>query len=392
VANRPNDPAPDSERLAERVEELERRLVRAEAERRRTRDQVEQLFRVSAAILATAELEEQLRLVAGGIVSACNFRRCVITLFDEGWRVRMRAHAGLTPKQARSLEETPALSPETRRRILDERYRIGNSYFVPHESKLGVQLSGVGVGTSRTQDEFVDWHPEDLLFVPLRGQEEKVLGTISVDDPDDGRRPTPQSLRVLELFAREAAFAIEQNLLLRDLRTAEGYLENVVRNSRDAIIATDPDGRIVVWNTGAERTLGWDAAEMVGESVLKAYASAEDAHEIMHKIMATDDDDEGHVESRETLLRSKSGDAIPVALTASGLYDEQGAFLGTAGISRDLRPWKLLEREIAAAESSWSGRSRRRRRRPRSARSRPRCATRSTTSWRRSSRPDRSRC
>ena len=163
---------PESQGLSRRVRELEDMLKAAESERRRTRDQVEQLFRVSAAILATSELEEQLRLVAGGIVAACNYRRCVITLFDDEWRVWMRAHAGLTASEARSLAETPALAPETRRRILDERYRIGNSYFVPHESKLGEQLSGVGVRTSRTREEFVDWHPEDLLFVPLRGQEE----------------------------------------------------------------------------------------------------------------------------------------------------------------------------------------------------------------------------
>jgi CheY-like chemotaxis protein len=41
-----------------------------------------------------------------------------------------------------------------------------------------------------------------------------------------------------------------------------------------------------------------------------------------------------------------------VALSASALYDAQGAFLGTAGISRDLRPWKRLERETVAAEKA----------------------------------------
>ncbi|MEZ5066703.1 MAG: response regulator [bacterium] len=335
-----------------RIEELEQQLRATDAERRKTRDQVEQLFRVSAAILVTSELEEQLRLVAGGIVAACNYRRCMITLFDDEWRVRMRAHAGLTSEEARSLEEAPALSPETRRRILDERYRIGNSYFVPHESKLGEQLSGVGVRTSRREEDFVDWHPEDYLFVPLRGQEEKVLGTISVDDPDDGRRPTPQSLRVLELFAREAAFAIEQNQLMRELRTAEGYLENVVKNSRDAIITTDTEGRIVVWNAGATRMLGWTAEEMIGQSVLKGYASEREAHEIMRAIMSGEHDEPGHLENRATVLLSREGEHIPVSLTATALYDEAGAFLGTAGISRDLRPWKRLEREIAAAQKA----------------------------------------
>lgn len=343
---------PELEALRARVAELEQELARERSRGELHRDQVEQLFSVSAAILATADLEEQLRLVAGGIVSACNYRRCVITLFDEEWRVRLRAHAGLSDEEVRSLEETPSVSPEMRRRVLKEKYRIGNSFFVPQESSLGSELSSIGVRTSRTQEEFVDWHPEDLLFVPLRGKDEIVLGTISVDDPRDGLRPTATSLRILELFAREAAFAIEQSLLLRELQTAEGYLENVVENSWDAIITTDTDGKIVVWNTGAERMLGWASEEVLGKSVLLAYGSDEDAHEIMRSIMAGEGDDAGHLESRETRLVSKTGEEIPVALTASALYAEDGQFLGTAGISRDLRPWKRLEREIAASEKA----------------------------------------
>jgi hypothetical protein len=189
-------------KLASEVERLEARLESAAQERRVAHDQVTRLLGVSGAMLASADLDEQLRLVADAIVSVCNYRRCVITLFDEEWRVWKRAHAGLTPEEARTLEERPALSPEMRRRILDESYRIGNSYFVPHESRLGSELASVGVKTWRAAEEFVYWHPEDLLFVPLLGKDGRVLGTISVDDPADGRRPTPVSLQILEPHAR----------------------------------------------------------------------------------------------------------------------------------------------------------------------------------------------
>jgi PAS domain S-box-containing protein len=274
----------------------------------------------------------------------------VITLVDEDWQVWKRAHAGLTSEEATRLESTPSISPEMRRRVLDETYRIGNSYFVPHESRLGFELAGVGVTSSRAPEQYVDWHPEDLLFVPLLGKDGRVLGTISVDDPADGRRPTADSLQILELFAREAAFAIDQSALLHELARTEGYLRNLVRSSRDAIITTDPQGRIVVWNEGATRMLGWAAGEIVGASVLKVYGSADEARDIMRKLMAPGAS--GQIESHETTLLAKSGDRIPVALSASALYDAQKQFLGTAGISRDLRPWKRLERELVAAEKA----------------------------------------
>src|SRR5262245_14180970 len=60
----------------------------------------------------------------------------------------------------------------------------------------------------------------------------------------------------------------------------------------------------------------------------------------------------GQLEGHETALVAKGGESIPVALSASALYDAQGNFLGTAGISRDLRPWKRLERETVAAEKA----------------------------------------
>ncbi|MGQ0722101.1 MAG: response regulator [Candidatus Eiseniibacteriota bacterium] len=315
-------------------------------------DQVAHLFRISAQLLVATDLDEQLRLVAHGIVAACNYRRCVITLFDDHWQVWKRAHAGLSPAEADALERTPALDAEVRRRVLDERYRIGNSYFIPHDSAMGAQLSDVGVSTSRTRDEFVDWHPEDFLFVPLRGKEGKLLGTISVDDPLDGRRPTADSLSILELFAREAAFVIEQSLLLRELSRAEGYLDNVVTNSADAIVTTDTDGKIIIFNEGAQKMLGWLPEEVVGKSVVLLYGSEKDARQNMRQLMTPGEHEPGRLVGHETALVSKSGERIPVSLSASALYDAAGEFLGTVGISRDLRPWKRLEKELVQAEKA----------------------------------------
>lgn len=319
------------------------------ADRRAPTAQLAHLLEVSAAMLAAHDLGAQLRLLADAIVHACGYRRCIITILDVDWHVLMRASAGLTEAETRALEEAPVLTPEMRRRILDDRYRIGNSYFVPRESRLGGELSGVGIQTERTVQEFVDWHPDDLLFVPLTGKDEEILGTISVDDPVDGRRPTPASLQILELFAREAAFAIEQSQLLFELRRTEEYLENVVKNSRDAIVTTDADGRIVLWNKGAERMLQYTAEEMIGRSVLRVYGSEDEAHEIMRRLKAERVGGESGLDGLETILVSRDGERIPVALSASPLYDPSGAFVGTAGISRDLRPWKRLEQELVAA-------------------------------------------
>ena len=62
------------------------------------------------------------------------------------------------------------------------------------------------------------WHGDDLLFAPLRGSGNKVLGIISVDDPLGGRIPDRTTIETLELFANQAAIAVENAYLFSDLQ------------------------------------------------------------------------------------------------------------------------------------------------------------------------------
>ncbi len=54
------------------------------------------------------------------------------------------------------------------------------------------------------------WHPEDMLFLPLRNASGETLGIVSVDQPVLGRRPTEDELSVLMAVADHAGLALEQ--------------------------------------------------------------------------------------------------------------------------------------------------------------------------------------
>ena len=62
------------------------------------------------------------------------------------------------------------------------------------------------------------WHPEDMLLLPLRGQDGEVLGAVSVDQPASGRRPTDDQIAYLMSVVDHAAIGVEQSL--RDVGTA----------------------------------------------------------------------------------------------------------------------------------------------------------------------------
>jgi len=67
-----------------------------------------------------------------------------------------------------------------------------------------------GVPSRLSPDEMIDWHPQDMLYAPLRTPDGKIVGILSVDDPIDGRKPTLESSSPLEIFLHIAAVAIEK--------------------------------------------------------------------------------------------------------------------------------------------------------------------------------------
>jgi diguanylate cyclase (GGDEF)-like protein len=67
-------------------------------------------------------------------------------------------------------------------------------------------------------DDVLAWHPLDALFAPLFGGDGALLGVLSVDLPHDGMRPDEDDCELLEVFAIQAALAIDHARLYSDLQ------------------------------------------------------------------------------------------------------------------------------------------------------------------------------
>jgi GAF domain-containing protein len=70
-----------------------------------------------------------------------------------------------------------------------------------------------------TPQNRLHWHDGDQLFVPLTTDEE-LLGYLIVDSPRDELRPTDDTIEVLEIFANQAAIAIQNANLYASLDRA----------------------------------------------------------------------------------------------------------------------------------------------------------------------------
>lgn len=124
-------------------------------------------------------------------------------------------------------------------------------------------------------------------------------------------------------------------------------LAALVESSDDAIIAVDMDGRVKSWNEGAQRILGYTAAEMVGEPITRIIPAdrSEDEPKIFDRVRRGQ-----KVDHYETVRRDKHGRLIDVSLTVSPIFDSRGRIIGASKISRDISQQKRVEQALRDAD------------------------------------------
>ncbi len=124
--------------------------------------------------------------------------------------------------------------------------------------------------------------------------------------------------------------ALEANAELQETKRS---LARLIESSPDAIMSTDKEGNIVLFNEGAEALLGYRAEEVIGRRVTLLYGGEAGANEVLREMRKRG----GTISGYDGVLWAKEGSTIPVLISASVLLDEQGQEIGTVGFATDLR-------------------------------------------------------
>jgi PAS domain S-box-containing protein len=199
------------------------------------------LMRNSTKIMNAKNMHRRLNVIANAILKF-GWRRAVISLREENLEGTELVTAGLTKQERKLLLKRKAAGHVWRERLGPkfERFKIGEFYYLPWtDSWIREYVHGVPPGTSfddattytgvpsrLSLEEMVDWHPQDMIYAPLRTPEGRIVGILSMDDPVDGRKPTRESLTPLELFLHQAAITIENAQLIESLKKARKQLED----------------------------------------------------------------------------------------------------------------------------------------------------------------------
>ncbi|HLX57456.1 MAG TPA: methyl-accepting chemotaxis protein [Ktedonobacteraceae bacterium] len=191
--------------------------------------QIKELIRLGNVLRAEMGLDEVLQRIVT-VISACTgFRIAVINLLEEKHDyLAPVAFAGATEEGRRIVREHP-VTVEQMMRFMRPEFKISQSYFISHEH-AGAFADIVG-GIDKTLDDYEPggWHPEDALIVPLFSlRMKKILGFLSLDDPADGKIPSEENIEIIELFANQAAIAIDNARFFKEREAERLALEEAI--------------------------------------------------------------------------------------------------------------------------------------------------------------------
>ncbi len=310
---------------------------------------IEDLLEIISRLREAGDLQGKLELIAKGI-QLCGWQRVHLYLYDpDKEAVKSAAYAGLTDKEINALK--------TRRITLEkikvfftgqlDHFRIGRCFYIPHDATGEVveRVTDGGVEGHVDASDAGGWHHKDFLYIPLISQiTKKPLGLLSVDDPLDGKRPTKDSLKVVELFIDYVTTIIEEDEFRKYLDKTQDLLDRLFYISPTFNIITDEDGNIISVNKAAINKFGYSKDKFLERHESDIFSDPEFYGEFKD---TRERDGEFFGECR---FVNKDGEQVYGHLNSVAVYSDVDQLEGFILIIGDLTDTKALQQQLIRAE------------------------------------------
>jgi signal transduction histidine kinase len=147
-------------------------------------------------VLDEPDLDASLTAIVDAIC-ALGWRRAVLALYSDIDEIKVLFTSG-------TVDEPPVTAGAVIPAAIWQRYldgdlaahRVSGLYYIPQGQPGNA------------------WQRDDLVFAPLRRGQGPVLGVIRAEQPVSGERPSPETLRPIDILASQAAYLVEHARLL----------------------------------------------------------------------------------------------------------------------------------------------------------------------------------
>jgi len=199
-------------------------------------------------------------------------------------------------------------------------------------------------GRARQYDE-IAMHA--CLAVPLKVGN-RLVGVIAIATAKTDRQFDPADVHLINLFAYQAAIAIENARLFTEVQSQKRYSESLVQNSPVAIVSIDMDGNVSSWNPAAERLFGFTQAEALGCNLDALITTTpemlEEAKDFTRKMK-----EETSLFHAITRRGRRDGTLVEVEVLAAPI-DVKGPYAGSLAIYHDITELKRAQQELKIAK------------------------------------------
>jgi len=198
--------------------------------------------------------------------------------------------------------------------------------------------------SSRYMD--LEVHAAAIVPLVIRG---RLVGAINFWHEKTDRQFHGEDFRLLELFARQSAVAIDNARIYAVAQQRKQYFEALLDNSPVAIVTLDREHRVLACNPEFESLYGYRAAELIGKNLDDHIASDDERSEAERYTQTAGDRAVGGIGRR----RKKDGTLVDVQIRAVPVV-VGGERVGMMGIYHDITELLEARRDAEAANTAKS--------------------------------------
>ncbi len=172
----------------------------------------ERVLEITRDILRLRDLDLALESIARGVRDLFGFQYVTIVLADDDQSGEMARRVLLGyPDDVTALRKNERVRQDDIVAVLAPHYEVfENAYYVPAEREFHWDRAIYATEADRDSPRAApdSWHERDSLCLVLRDPDGEMIGYLSPDGPADGRIPTRETLRALQLFVNLMGLAL----------------------------------------------------------------------------------------------------------------------------------------------------------------------------------------
>jgi PAS domain S-box-containing protein len=294
------------------------------------------VIKVSQAVSSDIVVEKLIEMIMRTALEEAGAERCVLILPD-GAEQRIAAQAMTRGEHITvQLHDEPVTQAAIPESVL---------YYVLR-TRENIILDDAIAEPRFALDPYIAQHQvRSILCLPLLNQA-KFTGALYLENSLSTRAFAPARIAVLKLVASQAAIALENARLYRDLARREAKIQRLVNANIIGIIVWDADGEILEANDAFLRMVGYDRADLASGRLHWTALTPDEWRESSERAV-TETRQTGRAAPYEKEYIRKDGSRVPVIVGLAALEAS-----GTQGVAfvLDLTELKRAEEEAHQSE------------------------------------------